>query len=227
MGDFMFHTIVFDLDGTLLNTLEDITDAVNDTMALFGLAPHEIDKVKYMVGDGTDKLLERALEGCSLSSEERMRFKKIYLEKYELYQTRKTKPYPEIEDLLFRAQRRGICLFVFSNKPDFLAQEVVHHYFKGVAFAGILGQKSGALPKPNPTALLEMLKDKNIDLADCVFVGDSDVDILTARNAGLKSIGVTWGFRNKEILQAAHADYIVNEPEDIYDLCIDQRKFCL
>ncbi len=223
----MFHSIVFDLDGTLLNTLDDITDAVNDTMVLFGLPKHLIEKVKYMVGDGTDKLLERALSGTSLTHDQKVHFKKIYLEKYELYQTRKTRPYPEIEDLLLKAQRRGIRLFVFSNKPDFLAQEVVHHYFKNVAFAGILGQKLGALPKPDPTALLAMLNEKNVELSTVVFVGDSDVDILTAKNAGLKSIGVTWGFRDRDVLKQAHADYIVLDPEEIYDLCIDQRKTCL
>ncbi len=223
----MFHAIVFDLDGTLLNTLDDITDAVNDTMILFHLPVHPIEKVKYMVGDGTDKLLERALSGLPLTQDQKVHFKKIYLEKYKLYQTRKTKPYPEVEDLLLRAQRRGIRLFVFSNKPDFLAQEVVRHYFKDVTFAGILGQKPGALPKPDPTALLTMLQEKNADLSTAVFVGDSDVDILTARNAKLKSIGVTWGFRDREVLKKAQADYIVSEPEEIYDLCIDQRKTCL
>ncbi len=223
----MFHAIVFDLDGTLLNTLDDITDAVNDTMKLFGFSGHPIEKVKYMVGDGTDKLLERAWAGLSLSKDQKADFKKIYLEKYKLYQTRKTRPYPEVEDLLLRAQRRGIRLFVFSNKPDFLAQEVVRHYFKDVTFAGILGQKPGALPKPDPTSLLAMLQDKNVDLSTVVFVGDSDVDILTARNAQIKSIGVTWGFRDRDVLKKAQADYIVSEPEEIYDLCIDQRKTCL
>lgn len=223
----MFHAIVFDLDGTLLNTLDDITDAVNDTMVLFGLPIHPIEKVKYMVGDGVDMLIERALSGQSLTNEQKAQFKKIYMEKYDLYQTRKTKPYPEVEDLLIRAQRRGIRIFVFSNKPDVLAQKVVRHYFKDVTFAGILGQTKGALPKPDPTALLRMLKEKNVDLATTVFVGDSDVDILTAKNAQLKSIGVTWGFRDRDVLKTAQADYIVSEPEEIYDLCIEQRKTCL
>ncbi len=223
----MFHAIVFDLDGTLLNTLDDITDAVNDTMVLFGLPVHAIEKVKYMVGDGVDKLIERALSGHSLTNEQKVQFKKSYMEKYDLYQTRKTKPYPEVEDLLIRALRRGIRLFVFSNKPDNLAQKVVRHYFKDVTFAGILGQTKGALPKPDPTALLTMLKEKNVDLATTVFVGDSDVDILTAKNAQLKSIGVTWGFRDRDVLKTAQADYIVSDPEEIYDLCIDQRKTCL
>lgn len=223
----MFSTIVFDLDGTLLNTLEDITDAVNDTLHLFHQSPHSLSAVKAMVGDGTDKLIERALAGKSLTSEEKIAFKKAYLENYEHYQKNKTKPYPNVEDLLMMAMRRGIRLFVLSNKPDFLTQEVVRFYFKDVTFAGILGQKKGALPKPDPTALLQLLKEHNVDLATCVFVGDSDVDILTARNAGLKSIGVTWGFRDREILQTAQADFIVNEPEEIYNLCIDKREYCL
>ncbi len=223
----MFLTIVFDLDGTLLDTLDDITDAVNDTLALFALPGYHRDQVKRMVGDGTDKLIERALTPYSLTSEQNSSFKKAYLDKYERYQKNKTKPYPDIEDMMILARRRNIRLFVFSNKPDFLAQEVVRHFFKDITFAGILGQKKGALPKPNPEALLGLLSEHHVDLSKTVFVGDSDVDILTAKNAGLASIGVTWGFRDRQTLLSAHADYIVDEPEEIYDICIDKRKVCL
>ncbi len=223
----MFQTIVFDLDGTLLDTLDDITDAVNDSLALFNLPPYHREQVKKMVGDGSDKLIERALAPFSLGQEQKAAYKIAYLDKYERYQKNKTKPYPDVEDMMIMARRRSIRLFVLSNKPDFLTQEVVRHFFKDVTFAGILGQKKGAMPKPNPDALLNLLKEHQVDFSTTVFVGDSDVDIQTAKNAGLASIGVTWGFRDRQTLLAAHADYIVDEPEEIYDLCIDKRKFCL
>jgi phosphoglycolate phosphatase len=223
----MYKTVVFDLDGTLLNTLEDIADAVNETLAEFGLPTHSLDTIRPMLGDGTDALIHRALSGHVLAPLDMKAFKEKYLLRYDRYQKNKTRPYPDIVEVLGMLKRRHIHLFVYSNKPDFLAQEVVRHYFGEGTFAGILGQKPGAKPKPDPSGLLKMLAEYQIPLAEAVFVGDSNVDIQTAKNAGLKSIGVTWGFRSYQELVLAGADDIVSDAEDIYNICLDYRKVCL
>jgi len=215
----MFKTVVFDLDGTILDTIEDISCALNGALSECGYPTLPVKEIQAMVGNGTDFLINRALEKCTHRAEDEAKLKACYLPKYLAFQKNQTKPFPGIVSLLDELRKRQITAFVYSNKPDFLAQEVVIHFF-GRRFAGVLGQKPGALPKPDATPLLEMLASQKVDLKTAIFVGDSNIDIYTGQNAGLKTIGVAWGFRNVTELVEAGANFIAETPEEILDICL-------
>jgi len=215
----MFKTVVFDLDGTTLDTIEDLSDALNGALAECGYPTLPMQAIQTMVGNGTDSLISRALEKLPHQAKDEARLKASYLPKYFANQKNKTKPFPGIIPLLDDLQKRQIKTYVYSNKPDYLAQEIVVHFF-GHRFAGVLGQKPGALPKPNATPLLEMLAAQKVNLKTTVFVGDSNVDIFTGQSAGLKTIGVAWGFRSVAELAEAGANFIVETPEEILDICL-------
>lgn len=215
----MFKTVVFDLDGTILDTIEDLSVALNDALTECGYPTLSVRTIQTMVGNGTDSLISRALENRVHQAEDEAKLKASYLPKYFANQKNKTKPFPGIIALLDELRKHQIKAYVYSNKPDFLAQEVVMHFF-GNRFAGVLGQKPNALPKPDATPLLEMLAGQKVDLRTAIFVGDSNVDIFTGQNAGLKTIGVSWGFRSVAELVEAGANFIVETPEEILDICV-------
>jgi len=215
----MFKTVVFDLDGTILDTIEDLSGALNGALTECGYPTLPTREIQAMVGNGADFLISKALEKCAHQPEDEAKLKASYLPKYFANQRNKTKPFPGIIPLLDELRKRQINTYVYSNKPDFLAQDVVTHFF-GRRFAGVLGQKPGAKPKPDASPLLEMLASQKVDLKTAVFVGDSNVDIYTGQNAGLKTIGVAWGFRSVAELVEAGANFIVETPEEILDICL-------
>ena len=208
----MIDSVIFDMDGTILNTLDDLTESVNFTVTKFGFPSFTSDEVKYFVGNGVDILFQRALpENCN-----RETFQgciKTFKTHYAKNMFHNTKPYNGIIDLMQNLKVSGVKLGVVSNKFDSAVKELSNKYFKGLIDASI-GQSVDIPPKPEPSGVLKCAKELNAK--NFVYVGDSDVDVQTAKNAGVPVIGVTWGFRDLSYLDGA--DYIANRPEELKDI---------
>ena len=208
----MIDAVIFDMDGTLLNTLDDLTDSVNYTLSQFGFPTHTKDDVRKFVGNGVKLLFERALPkntDTKIKNDCVEFFKKFYSK--NMYN--KTAPYKGITEVLEEIRNSGMSVGVVSNKFDTAVNELCDKYFHSLIDASI-GQSGRIPPKPSPKGTLEILNILNS--SDAVFVGDSDVDIITAKNANLKSIGVTWGFRDKDNLK--DADFIANTPHELLQI---------
>lgn len=210
----MYETIVFDLDGTLLDTLDDLADATNAALASCGLPPRTRDEVRAFVGNGALKLIERAVgeERKALVSDAFAVFK----QHYAAHCADKTAPYAGILSLLEELKIRGVKTAVLSNKPDFAVKELAQVYFKGLLEDAVgENEEAGIRKKPAPDALFAVMKKLSAEPKTTVYVGDSDVDIQTAQNAGIDCICVTWGFRDKEFLKAHGGVYFVDAPTEI------------
>ena len=207
--------VIFDLDGTLLNTIEDITDALNLALIKQGLSSYSIKEVMYFVGSGVDLLIDRALKARGLSTDYFTIIKKEYLSAYEHCQKNKTKPYPGIIPLLIALKEKGMKLAVISNKPQADTEKVVAYYFPEGLFHQVVGARKGIPLKPNPEVVWQTMATLQVNNKETIYIGDSDIDMKTAINAKVKSIGCTWGFRTLEELLQNRASYIVNTPEEI------------
>ncbi len=216
-----YDTVIFDLDGTLLNTLEDLTDSVNYAMEKYGYPVHTLDEVRRFVGNGLKKLMERALP-ADVSEEEFKRVFDDFCTHYGKNCAIKTRPYDGILELLDELNARGIKLAIVSNKGDFAVQELRDLYFKGRIKVAI-GEKSGICRKPAPDTAFEAMRRLDSDSAHSVYVGDSDVDIETAKNAGLSCISVTWGFRDRAFLKEHGAQHYADTPQDILDFLKENK----
>lgn len=208
--------IVFDLDGTLVNSLADLAAATNISLKKFGYPEHELEKFRYFVGDGVPKLLERAVPESERSAERLAEMKKCFDAYYNTHFADNTNPYDGIPQLLVEIKKLGYKMAVASNKPDEFTKEIVNTFFEGV-FDIIQGKAPDTEKKPAPDIVLKIMKKLNASAEDTVMVGDSNVDIFTAKNAGIKSIGCLWGFRTRQELEEAGADYIAEKPSDILD----------
>jgi phosphoglycolate phosphatase len=211
-----FNTVIFDMDGTLLNTLDDLTISVNYIMKKKGFPPRSIEEVKDMVGNGVSRLLQSALPDAKKTPD----FEQLlneYITHYKANMYNHTAPYPGIMELLSTLSSQGCKLAVVSNKMDKAVRELNQKYFQDYIKIAI-GESAGIQRKPAPDTVFEAIRELGASTEQAVYVGDSEVDIQTAANAGLTSIGVTWGFRDKPVLQEAGADYIIDSPEDL--LCI-------
>ena len=216
----MYKNVIFDLDGTLLNTLEDLAAATNWVCALHGWPAHTVEEYKYFVGNGAPKLQERvAPPGTALTDELRRVTLAEFTERYNAHKEDRTTAYPGIPEAVRRLRDAGITLAVLSNKPHEAARPVVERYFPG-----LFHRVQGALPdvpvKPDPTLLHRLMEELGASPADTLFVGDSSVDIRTARNGGLVSCGVLWGFRTRQELEAEGADYIVETAQELAELIL-------
>lgn len=213
----MIKTIIFDLDGTLLNTLDDLADAANWVCAQNGWPVHPTDAYKYMVGNGIPKLVERFSPAEQRTPERLAATLAQFTARYDAHKEDKTAPYPGIPALLDALRADGVQAAVFSNKADALCGKILAHYF-GSRFAAVRGSRPGVPTKPDPAGLLELMRTIGADPAATLFVGDSDVDILTGHNAGLPAMGALWGFRGEAELKQAGADYLAAAPADILEL---------
>ncbi len=207
--------VIFDLDGTLLNTITDLALSVNHTLQEFGFATHDIESYKYKVGNGMRKLIERALPEKYIDKTD------VVLEKfmtyYDEHKSDHTHAYEGITGLLRELKGQGIKLAVLTNKAHTPATELVLQNF-GEVFDKVVGQKDGVPRKPDATSTLQIVDDLGVSAHECLFVGDSAVDMHTAKNANITSVGVLWGFRTKEELESAGAAHIVSTPQEILDL---------
>lgn len=219
----MIHTILFDLDGTLLNTIDDLADAANWVCAQNGWPQHTVAEYKYMVGNGIPKLVERFSPAEARTPDRLAETLAQFTARYDAHKEDKTAPYPGIPALLEDLKDEGIQTAVFSNKADALCGKIIEHYFGPGAFSAVRGSRPGVPTKPDPTGLWDLMRQLNADPATTLFVGDSDVDILTGHNAGLPAMGAVWGFRGAGELTAAGADALAFRPGDILDY-IKQHK---
>jgi phosphoglycolate phosphatase len=208
----LYPGVIFDLDGTLLNTLQDLANASNYTLQVLGFSTHPTESYKQMVGSGIPKLIERFLPPKQCTPALCEQAAAVFYPYYEAHKQDATAPYAGIVPMLQRLQAAHIQLGVVSNKSDALTQSIVAHYFPGI-FSHVAGLLPGAAPKPNPQRVNEVRAAMQLDAAQVLYVGDSDVDMHTARNAQLTSCGVLWGFRNREELLHAGAAFLADTPD--------------
>lgn len=219
----MYKLAVFDMDGTILDTLEDLMDSDNYALRKCGYPERSYDEVRRFVGNGIRKLIERSVpESCT--EEDIDKVHKVFTEHYKLHCADKTKAYDGIKDLLEKLRARGVKIAVVSNKADYGVQELCEDYFPGL-FDYAVGEREGIRRKPSPDSVNETLRRLGIDKKDAIYIGDSDVDFETAKNAELPCISVLWGFRDEEFLREKGASVFVHKPEEILDIILkgDQK----
>lgn len=206
---------IFDLDGTLTNTLNAIAHFGNLALTAFGFNPIPVMDYRRYVGDGRAVLIHRMLNAQNADTPENfINVCRVYDENYESDPLYDTDAYDGIRELLAELKSRGMKIAVCSNKPDNVVQDVVQIIF-GDMFDAVSGAADGFPTKPEPYTALKIAEKLGAEPQECFFIGDTNVDIFTAKNAGMKSIGVTWGFRDRTELIEAGTEYIVNSPEDI------------
>lgn len=214
----MKNTVIFDLDGTLLNTLDDLTDAVNFAMAENGFPTHSTEKIKSFVGNGIKKLIERSVpNGCSEDKTEKCF--QDFCTFYEKHKTDKTKPYSGIVYMLSELKKAGFKTAVVTNKADFAAQALCKDIF-GDLITVTVGANENIRHKPYPDSTVKVLQSLDSKPQDAYFVGDSDVDVQTAQNAGIDFIGVLWGFRDKSVLESAGANIFAENTQELCKLLL-------
>ena len=214
----MYKHVIFDLDGTLLNTIDDLADTGNHVCTLHGWPTHTVAEFKLMVGNGIPKLVERfAPQGTSQEVLDQA-FQE-FMDWYGIHKEDKTAPYAGMPEVAKALREAGVSIAVLSNKADVMAGPVVEHYYPGI-FPVVQGALPGLPTKPDPTLLHKLMDRLGATQEDTLFVGDSNVDIRTAKNGGLTGCGVLWGFRSREELEAAGADVIVSTPQELLDLIL-------
>ncbi len=207
--------IIFDLDGTLLNTIADLAHCTNYALQQLGFPTHPVEAYPQMVGNGILKLFERALPEGSKTEENVLRVRTLFLPYYDVHNADFTQPYPGIPELLHTLQGQGCLLAVASNKHDAATRKLISSYFPDIRFAAAFGQREGVPVKPDPTIVQDILAATGIKKEDVLYVGDSGVDMQTALNAGVTACGVTWGFRQRAELESFLPAFIVDTPEAI------------
>ncbi len=213
-----YSAIIFDLDGTLLNTLEDLTDSVNYALTSNGFAARTIEEVRVFVGNGIRKLIERAVPK-NVSAEAVDSVFETFKNHYLGNMMNKTKPYDGIMELLRMLNERGITMGIVSNKYDPGVKGLNESFF-GKYIKVAIGESAGIAKKPAPDTVYAAIREMGIEKENTVYVGDSDVDIATAANSGLDCISVTWGFRDREFLQEKGAAVIIDTPFEILDFVV-------
>ncbi|WP_299992210.1 HAD family hydrolase [uncultured Bacteroides sp.] len=217
----MRKLVIFDLDGTLLNTIADLAQSTNHALAVLGYPTHEEQEYNFMVGNGINKLFERALPATERTEENIMRVRKGFIPYYDQHNADKSRPYPGIPELLAELQAKGLQLAVASNKYQAATEKLIAHYFPNIRFTAVFGQREGVNVKPDPTVVHDILKIAHIAKEDVLYVGDSGVDMQTAVNAEITACGVTWGFRPRTELETFHPEHIVDKAEEIATIALE------
>ncbi|MBQ6826025.1 MAG: HAD family hydrolase [Clostridia bacterium] len=214
----MIKAVLFDLDGTLVNSLADLAASCNFALTFFGFPTHEVEKYKYFVGDGMPKLIERVLPEASRDAETKQKVLGKFLEHYKIHFADNSYAYSGIPILLESIKKLNLKTAVISNKAQKPAEEVVSKILGGSYFDIICGKREGYPAKPDPTLTLEIIKELGIKPSECLFIGDSGMDCAVAVNSGAIGVGVLWGFREKSELLENGAKYIVETPNEILDI---------
>lgn len=208
----MIKLCIFDLDGTLVNSLNDLADACNFALESLGFPTHSIDKFPYFIGDGIPVLMQRIVPENQKTPQVLEKVRSLFDERYKNHCLDKTKPYDEILELIDNCKNEDILVAVLSNKADNFAKYICDSIFQKDTFDMILGQKEEMDKKPAPDGVFYILEKLSVSPSEAVLIGDSDVDIITAKNSGIASIGASWGFRGREELENAKADFIADTP---------------
>lgn len=209
---------IFDLDGTLLNTIADLGNACNYALRTLGYSEHALTTYNFMVGNGVRKLIERAEPDADSATLEKLLA--LFREYYDSHCTDHTKPYPGIPELLSKLVENDVAIAVASNKYQAAVSRIVPYYFPDIPFASLRGQREGFPTKPDPSIVFSILNDHPTPKKEVLYIGDSGVDMETARRACVESVGVTWGFRPASELRGAYADHIVTSPDEILNLAL-------
>ena len=207
---------VFDLDGTLVNSLEDLADSTNFALGKYGFGTYPVEKYRYFVGDGVPMLIKRALGENDCEKAEKVLlddFNTYYMAHYADH----TRPYDGNIEMLNNLRSRGIKCAVLSNKTDSFVKIIVKKLLPEIDFAWVQGKADGFPKKPDPTALNFIIQKLGIKKENTLYIGDSNVDIITGKNAGVRTCGVLWGFRGRDELEKAGADCIVSKPRELLE----------
>lgn len=213
-----YRAAIFDLDGTLLDTLEDLADSMNAVLRVTGYPEHPVDAYRYFVGDGVEMLVRRALSPLDPDEELVRRCMDAMAEEYGRRWANKTRPYPGIPELLDALEARAFPKAVFSNKPDAFVRMTVDRLLAGWHFDPVRGARPGEPKKPDPAGALEIAAYLKIQPQECLYLGDTNTDMRTARRAGMYAVGVTWGFRSAAELVASGAQRLLEHPIELLEL---------
>ena len=211
----MKKLVIFDLDGTLLDTIADLANAANYALKQLGHPTHPVDTIRTYVGNGINKLLERALPEAERNEENVVRMRSHFVPYYDAHNADLSVPYPGIVALLEALQAKGVRIAVASNKYQEATEKLVKHYFPMIDFVEVLGQREGIPVKPDPSIVSDILTKANVSPEETLYVGDSGVDMQTAINAGVDAVGVTWGFRPRAELEGFCPKGLIDKAEEL------------
>ena len=214
----MKRLVIFDLDGTLVNTIADLAQSTNHALRELGYPTHEETEFKMMVGNGINKLFERALPEGEKTAENVLRVRQQFIPYYNKHNTDLSRPYPGMHELLRLLQDKGIKTAVASNKYQEATSKIISHFFSDIDFSTVYGQRDGVPIKPDPTIVYQTAEAAGIAIDDALYVGDSCVDMQTGLNAGIETCGVTWGFRPRTELEKYHPQHIVDSATELKDI---------
>ena len=211
----MKKLVIFDLDGTLLDTIADLAESANHALKQLGYPTRDVETIRTFVGNGVNKLLFRALPDEEKTEENMMRMRTHFVPYYDAHNADLSAPYPGIVALLKELQAKGLRMAVASNKYQEATVKLVKHYFPMIDFVEVLGQREGINVKPDPTIVFDILQKAGVSKEETLYVGDSGVDMQTAINAGVDAIGVTWGFRPRTELEDFHPMGLIDQAEEL------------
>lgn len=210
--------VVFDLDGTLINSLEDLADSANWMLLQHGYPTHPVDAYRYFVGDGMRKLIERILPLEERNDVRIEQCKAEFVAYYTIHMEDKTVVYPGMIELLKELKDRGLKIAVATNKVHIAVAPLMAKYFPGIRFDSMIGQREGIPVKPHPQIMYDILKETDCQPSETLHVGDTATDMQLAHSAGVTPVGVLWGYRPLEELQEAGAKFIIEKPEELLEL---------
>lgn len=211
-----YNTVIFDLDGTLLNTLDDLSDSINAILQSHNFPLRTTNEVKQFLGNGVGPLMRLAAPS-SCTDEEVSIYLTEFKKHYEKNMDNKTRPFDGIMEVLIDLHRFNYKMAIVSNKFDDGVKSLVKTYFCNL-FPVAIGESPTVRKKPAPDSVLTAIKELGADISGTIYVGDSEVDVITAKNAGIPCIGVTWGFRSREVLRKAGADFLIDTPREIFTI---------
>lgn len=210
--------IVFDLDGTLLNSLEDLADSANWVLEQHGFPTHPVDAYRYFVGDGVRKLIERILPQEERTEARIEQCRQEFVAYYKVHMEDKTSVYEGITELLVELKNRGLKIAVATNKVHIAVKPLMEKYFPEIRFDSMIGQREGIPVKPAPQIMYDILKETGCSASEALHVGDTATDMQLAHNAGVTPVGVLWGYRLLKELQEAGAKFIIEKPKELLGL---------
>lgn len=217
----MTKLVIFDLDGTLVNSITDIANSVNFALDRFDFPTHEIDKYNYFVGNGTMTLIKRAIpQNILINNDKVEEVHKLFCDHYSYNYLNDTYIYEGIIELINTLKNNGYLLAVASNKPNNFTQQIINELFEKNTFNIVSGNKEKIQHKPNPQIIFDIINEIGVDKSNCLMIGDTEIDIKTGKNAGIKTCGCLWGFRKINELKNAGADIIITQPMELWDYLI-------